>query len=96
MFNKIYIYPSYVSSSFYFSTHGDEGDHLPSIPASLRNLLRKYEEKFLMMDVRPLVCLDQDKMMSEYTFETGKMSPDEYEAIHNGPDFTEVMKFVLV
>ena len=76
--------------------HGDEGDHLPSIPASLRNLLRKYEEKFLMMDVRPLVCLDQDKRMSEYTFETGKMSPDEYKAIHNGPDFTEVMKFVLV
>lgn len=65
------------------------GDHLPSIPASLRNLLRKYEEKFLMTDVRPLVCLDQDKRMSEYTFETGKMSPDEYEAIHNGPDFTE-------
>ena len=62
--------------------------------ASLRSLLRKYEEKFLMMDVEPLNCSEQDKRMSDYTFETGKMSPEEYEAIHNGPDFSEVRKFV--
>lgn len=65
------------------------GDNLPSMPASFRSLLRKYEEKFLMMDVQPLDCSDQDKRMSEYTFETGKMSPEKYEIIHNGPDFTE-------
>lgn len=67
------------------------GDNLPSMPASFRSLLRKYEEKLLMMDVQPLDCSDQDKRMSEYTFETGKMSPEKYEIIHNGPDFTEVM-----
>lgn len=43
------------------------------------------------MDVQPLDCPQQDKRMSDYTFETGKMSPDEYQAIHNGPDFTEVI-----
>lgn len=59
--------------------------------ASLRSLLRKYEERFLVMDVPPLDCPLQDKRMSDYTFETGKMSPEEYQAIHNGPDFTEVM-----
>lgn len=74
-----------------FSMYGGEGDNLPSMPASFRSLLRKYEEKLLMMDVQPLDCSDQDKRMSEYTFETGKMSPEKYEIIHNGPDFTEVM-----
>lgn len=58
--------------------------------ALLRSLLKKYEERFLMMDVPLLDCPQQDKMMSDYTFETGKMTPDEYQAIHNGPDFTEV------
>jgi len=43
-----------------------------------------------MMDVPLLDCPQQDKRMSDYTFETGKMAPDEYEAIHNGPDLTEV------
>lgn len=42
------------------------------------------------MDVPLLDCPQQDKRMSDYTFETGKMTPDEYQAIHNGPDFTEV------
>ena len=58
--------------------------------ALLRSLLRKYEERLLMMDVPLLDCPQQDKRMSDYTFETGKMTPDEYQAIHNGPDFTEV------
>jgi len=53
-------------------------------------LLRKYEEGLLMMDVPLLDCPQQDKRMSDYTFETGKMTPDEYQTIHNGPDFTEV------
>ena len=43
-----------------------------------------------MMDVPLLDCPQQDKRMSDYTFETGKMTPEEYQAIHNGPDFTEV------
>ena len=66
-------------------------DQFSSMQASLRSLLRKYEERFLTMDVPPLDCPQQDKRMSDYTFETGKMTPEEYQAIHNGPDFTEVI-----
>ena len=64
--------------------------------ALLRSLLRKYEERLLMMDVPLLDCPQQDKRMSDYTFETGKMTPDEYQAIHNGPDFTEVTMILFV
>ena len=58
---------------------------------SLRSLLRKYEERFLTTNVPSLDCPQQDMRMSNYTFETGKMSDEEYQQIHNGPDFTEVI-----
>lgn len=67
-----------------------------SMQALLRRLLRKYEERLLMMDVPLLDCPQQDKRMSDYTFETGKMTPDQYQAIHNGPDFTEVNIILFV
>ena len=65
-------------------------NQLPNMQGSLKSLLRKYEERFLTMDVPPLVCPQQDLRMSNYTFETGKMSEEEYAIVHNGPDFTEV------
>ena len=46
------------------------------------------------MDVPSLVCPQQDMRMSSYTFETGKMSKEDYATIHDGPDFTEVQKFI--
>lgn len=58
---------------------------------SLQRLLRKYEEGFLTADVQSLDCPQQDMRMSSYTFETGKMNEEEYQAIHNGPDYTEVI-----
>ena len=67
-----------------------------SMQALLRHLLRKYEERLLMMDVPLLDCPQQDKRMSDYTFETGKMTPDKYQEIHNGPDFTEVNIILFV
>ena len=67
-----------------------------NMQALLRSLLRQYEERLLMMDVPLLDCPQQDKRMSDYTFETGKMTPDEYQAIHNGPDFTEVTHLLFV
>ena len=42
------------------------------------------------MTAPPLDCPQHDMPMSNYTFETGKMSDEEYQEIHNGPDFTEV------
>ena len=53
-------------------------------------LLKRYEELFLASDPPPWQCPMQDRRMSEYVFETGKMSPEDYERIHNGPDFREV------
>lgn len=64
-------------------------NQLPNMQGSLKSLLRKYEERFLTMDVPPLVCPQQDLRMSNYTFETGKMNEEEYAIVHNGPDFTE-------
>ena len=42
-----------------------------------------------------LVCPHQDMRMSDFTFETGKMSDEEYQFFHNGPDFTEVIPYFL-
>ena len=42
-----------------------------------------------------LVCPHQDMRMSDFTFETGKMSDEEYQFFHNGPDFTEVILYFL-
>ena len=40
-----------------------------------------------------LFCPNQDMRMSDFTFETGKMSDEEYQFFHNGPDFTEVILY---
>ena len=42
-----------------------------------------------------LFCPHQDMRMSDFTFETGKMSDEEYQFFHNGPDFTEVILYFL-
>ncbi|KAJ7327796.1 hypothetical protein OS493_026072 [Desmophyllum pertusum] len=84
-----FFWPSKMTPNLQSSSKTKDLNQLPSMQASLRSLLRKYEERFLVMGVPPLDCPLQDKRMSDYTFETGKMSPEEYQAIHNGPDFTE-------
>ena len=42
-----------------------------------------------------LFCPHQDMRMRDFTFETGKMSDEEYQFFHNGPDFTEVILHFL-
>ena len=48
------------------------------------------------MDVPSLDCPQQDMRMSSYTFETGKMSEEDYKEIHDGPDYTEVKKRIAL
>ena len=55
----------------------------------LSQLLRVYEDSFSTREPVKLQCTQQDRRMSEYVFETGKMDPEEYERIHNGPDYRD-------
>lgn len=82
-------WPSQMQTNSYLKSPSESKDEQLSMQALLRSLLKKYEERLLMMDVPLLDCPQQDIRMSDYTFETGKMTPDEYQAIHNGPDLTE-------
>ncbi|XP_020607260.1 lysine-specific demethylase 8-like [Orbicella faveolata] len=82
-------WPSQMQTNSYPKSSSESKDKQLNMQALLRGLLRKYEERLLMMDVPLLDCPQQDKRMSDFTFETGKMTPEEYQAIHNGPDFTE-------
>ena len=66
-----------------------------SIQKAIKSLLRRYEERFLGTNVPSLFCPHQDMRMSDFTFETGKMSDEEYQFFHNGPDFTEVILYFL-
>ena len=50
----------------------------------------KYEHILQMSQQLPLRCVMQDKRMSEFEFETAKMSPEDFEKIHNGIDYREV------
>ena len=70
-------------------------NQLSSIQKAIKSLLRRYEERFLGTNVPSLVCPHQDMRMSSFIFETGKMSDEEYQFFHNGPDFTEVILYVL-
>ena len=70
-------------------------NQLSSIQKAIKSLLRRYEERFLGTNVPSLFCPHQDMRMSDFTFETGKMSDEEYQFFHNGPDFTEVILYFL-
>ena len=70
-------------------------NQLSSIQKAIKSLLRRYEERFLGTNVPSLFCPHQDVRMSDFTFETGKMSDEEYQFFHNGPDFTEVILYFL-
>ena len=54
-------------------------------------MVMKYEQLLQTSEPLPLRCTAQDKRMSEYDFETTKMTPEDYENIHNGPDYREVI-----
>ena len=76
-------FPSYVDNQ------------LSSIQKAIKRLLRRYEERFLANNMPSLFCPNHDMRMSDFTFETGKMSDEEYQFFHNGPDFTEVILYLL-
>ncbi|KAM7448305.1 hypothetical protein ABFA07_003706 [Porites harrisoni] len=85
-----FLWPSKMqTSSVVQSSFKTRDNQLSSIQKAIKSLLRRYEERFLGTNVPSLFCSHQDMRMSDFTFETGKMSDEEYQFFHNGPDFTE-------